>query len=141
MDRSLEKLLEDKAVTYALGLNYLHFKMNGLGAKGKLDQLFITPHGLHLWVEFKRMGENPEPLQRYWAKQITLRKGLVYGCDDYEHAKAIFITHLDPEAVPVAGLATHDATGFRWVIPRPWIGKDFYLSNGPEDSKAKGSHK
>lgn len=130
---ALEKLLEDKSVTYALGFNYLHFKMNALGAKGKPDQLFIAPHGLHFWIEFKRMGEDPEPLQRYWAKQIVKRKGLVYGCDDYEHAKAIFNNHLDSEALPIAGAATYDESRFSWVIPRPWIGKDFYLSNGPED--------
>jgi hypothetical protein len=127
---ALEKLLEDKTVAYALGLNYLHFKMNALGSKGKPDQLFIAPHGQHIWIEFKRMGENPAPLQRYWAKQITLRKGLVYGCDDYEHARAILNTHLVPKAVPIAGCATVTEAGLAWSIPRPWIGKDFYLSGG-----------
>lgn len=138
---ALEKLLEDRAVTYALGLNYLHWKMNALGAKGKPDQLFQAPHGGYIWIEFKRMGENPEPLQRYWAKQITLRKGLVYGCDDYEHAKAILHTHLDPSAVPIAGSAAYDESGFRWIIPRPWIGKDIHLLDGPKDSKGKRAHK
>lgn len=138
---ALEKQLEDKATTYALGLNYLHFKMNGLGCKGKLDQLFIAPHGLHIWIEFKRMGEKPEPLQRYWAKQITLRKGLVYGCDDFEHAKAIFNTHLDPAALPIEGRATLTDAGFSWAIPRPWLGQDFNLLSGPKDLKGKGARK
>lgn len=138
---SLEKLLEDKAVTYALGLGYLHFKMNALGSKGKPDQLFIAPHGLHLWVEFKRAGERPTALQRYWAKQIVQRRGLVYGCDDYEHARAIFHNHMDPAAVPIAGAATYDAAGLSWTIPRPWTGQDFYLSNGVQDSKAKRTRK
>lgn len=133
----LEKLLEDKAVTYALGLHYLHFKMNALGSKGKPDQLFLTPHGSYIWIEFKRTGENPEPLQRYWAKQITQRKGLVYGCDNYEHAKAIFHNHLDPSALPIAGAATYDAAGFRWIIPRPWFGQDQYLPHGLQDFEGK----
>lgn len=138
---ALEKFLEDKAVTYALGLNYLHFKMNALGAKGKPDQLFLSPHGLHLWIEFKRMGEVPEPLQRYWAKQIVKRRGLVYGCDDYEHAKAILNTHLDPAALPIEGCATIDETGFRWTIPRPWTRQNVYLLSGPKDLKGERPRK
>lgn len=126
----LEKLLEDKAVTYALGLGYLHWKMNALGSKGKPDQLFQTPYGLYFWVEFKRMGEDPTPLQRYWARQITTRRGLVYGCDNYEHAKSIFHNHLDPSAVPIAGSASYDGSRFSWTIPRPWSGQDIHLFDG-----------
>jgi hypothetical protein len=137
MTAHLEKLLEDKAVTYALGLNYLHWKMNALGSKGKPDQLFQTPWGGYLWIEFKRMGEQPEPLQRYWAKQIVQRRGLVYGCDDFEHAKAIFHNHLDPAAVPIAGAATYDAAGLSWSIPRPWTGKNIHLPDGIQDSQRK----
>lgn len=132
---ALEKLLEDKAVTYALGLNYLHWKMNALGSKGKPDQLFQTPWGFYLWVEFKRMGEQPTPLQRYWARQITQRRGLVYGCDDYEHAKAIFHNHLDPAAVPIEGAAAYDDSRLSWAIPRPWTGKNFHLPDGIQDPK------
>jgi len=135
----LEKFLEDKAVTYAIGLGYLHWKMNALGAKGKPDQLFLAPHGLHIWVEFKRMGEQPAPLQRYWARQITQRRGLVYGCDDYEHAKAIFHNHLDPSALPIAGAAINDEAGFRWTIPRPWTGQDVHLPDGIQDPQGKGT--
>ena len=134
---ALEKLLEDKAVAYAIGLNYLHWKMNALGSKGKPDQLFQAPWGGYIWVEFKRMGEQPEPLQRYWAKQITQRTGLVYGCDDYEHAKAILHNHLDPAALPIEGAATYDAAGFRLIIPRPWTGEDIHLPSGIQDSKGK----
>lgn len=135
----LEKLLEDKAVTYALGLNYLHWKMNALGSKGKPDQLFQAPHGGYIWIEFKRKGENPEPLQRYWAKQITQRKGLVYGCDNFEHATAILKNHLDPAALPIAGAAYYDATGFCWTIPRPWLGQNLHLPSSVQDSKGKGT--
>lgn len=141
MGSTLEKHLEDKAVTYALGLGYLHWKMNALGSKGKPDQLFQTPLGEYIWVEFKRMGEQPEPLQRYWARQITMRGGLVYGCDDYEHARAIFHNHLEPAALPIAGAAINDETGFSWTIPRPWIGKDIYLPDGIQDSKGKRTRK
>lgn len=133
MSAPLEKLLEDKSIAYAAGLNYLHWKMNALGAKGKPDQLFLAPHGLHFWVEFKRKGEQPEPLQRYWARQITQRRGLVYGCDNFEHAKAIFHTHLDPTAVPIEGAATYDAAGFSWSIPRSGTWKNIYLLDGLQD--------
>lgn len=137
MTAHLEKLLEDKVVTYALGLNYLHWKMNALGSKGKPDQLFQTPWGGYLWIEFKRMGEDPTPLQRYWAKQIVQRRGLVYGCDDFEHAKAILHNHLDSTAVPIAGAAIDDAAGLRWTIPRPWTGKNIHLPDGIQNSQGK----
>lgn len=134
---ALEKVLEDKAVAYALGLGYLHWKMNALGSKGKPDQLFQTPLGEYFWVEFKRVGEQPCPLQRYWARQITARGGLVYGCDDFEHARAIFHNHVDPAALPIEGAATYDAAGFSWTIPRPWTGKNVHLPDGIQDSKGK----
>ncbi len=139
MNLPLEKLLEDKAVTYAIGLNYLHWKMNALGSKGKPDQLFQAPWGGYLWIEFKRMGEDPTPLQRHWAKQIVMRGGLVYGCDNYDHAKAILHNHLDPAAIPIAGSASYDATRLRWVIPRPWTGKDIYLPHGIQAAKGPGT--
>lgn len=137
----LEKLLEDKAVTYAIGLGYLHWKMNALGSKGKPDQLFQTTVGEYIWVEFKRMGEDPTPLQRYWATQITMRGGLVYGCDNYEHAIAIFHNHLVPAALPIEGAANYDGTRLSWTIPRPWTGKNIHLPDGIQNPKGKRPRK
>lgn len=126
----LEKVLEDRAVTFAIGLGYLHLKLNALGSRGKPDQLFLSPAGTSLFVEFKRKGEEPSGLQEYWARELTKRKQIVYGCENFEHAKAIFQNHLDPAAVPIEGAATYDDSRFRWTIPRSWPRKDVHLLDG-----------
>lgn len=116
----LEKFIEDKAVTFALGLNYVHLKLNTLGSRGKPDQLFLSPTGRILFVEFKKPGEEPSGLQEYWARELVKRKQIVYGCENFEHAKAIFQNHLDPSALPIEGAATYDGARLSWSIPRSW---------------------
>lgn len=133
----LEKVLEEKVVAYAAGLGYVHFKLNALGSRGKPDHLFVSPRGTVLFIEFKRQGERPSALQQYWARQLLARKQLVYGCEWYEHAKIILENHLDPTAVSVAGVATYDATGFSWAIPRSGAWEDLNLPYGIQDLKRK----
>jgi hypothetical protein len=129
----LEKVIEDRAVTYALGLNYLHMKLNAIGSRGKPDQLFVSPAGVTIYIEFKRFGEEPSGLQEYWARELCKRKQIVYGCQLWEHAQAILQNHLDPAALPIEGIATYDGSRLRWTIPRSWSRKNVHLPDGFQD--------
>lgn len=133
----LEKDIENKVVLYALSMNYVHFKLNGMGNRGKPDQLFVPPGARPIFVEFKRPREPLSPLQRYWARQLVKRGNVVYRCDNVEHGKLILQTHLDPSAVPIEGSVTYDETRKCWIVSGPWPGKDFYLFNGFQDPKTK----
>lgn len=135
----LEKEIEDWAVLYSETLNYMQFKLNAIGSMGKPDRLFISPQGTHIFVEFKRKGEPLRALQRYWAIQMTIRRCLVYRCDDKEHAKRILQNHLDPAAVPIEGVVHYDATRKRWTLSGSRIGENFYLLNGKKDTEGKGT--
>lgn len=133
----LEKVIEDYVVLYAEGLNYLHFKLNGVGSPGKPDQLFISPKGIAFFVEFKRLGEPLRPLQWYWAKQIAMRKCVVYRCDSKVHGERIIQTHLDPSAVPIEGHITYDVARQCWVISGPRDGKDVHVLDVLPDFEAQ----
>lgn len=126
----LEKTIEDDAVLHALSLNYMHFKLNALGSKGKPDQLFVPPRGGSFFIEFKREGEQPRALQWYWARHLYVRKQTVYICDNIRHAKHILENHLDPSALPTAGAVTYDEARKCWAILGPWPGQDFHLPYG-----------
>lgn len=132
----LEKVIEDKSVLYALSLNYMHFKLNALGSRGKPDQLFVAPLGKAFFIEFKRPGEKLRALQWYWARHLYVRKQLVYICDEYEHAKRILENHMDPAALPVEGAVTYDAAGKRWTVLGPRTGEDIDLPYGIQNPKA-----
>jgi hypothetical protein len=126
----LEKTIEDDAVLYALSLNYMHFKLNALGSKGKPDQFFVAPAGSAFFVEFKRPRELPRALQWYWARHLFVRKQAVYICDNLPHAKHILNHHLDPSALPTTGAVAYDEAGKRWTILGSGAWEDFNLPHG-----------
>lgn len=131
----LEKDIEDAVVLHAISLNYMHFKCNALGSRGKPDQLFIAPSGRTFFVEFKRPGEPLRPLQWYWARHLYVRKQVVYRCENIDHGKRILTNHLDPSALPIEGAVAHDETRKYWFILGPRAREDFHLPYGPEDSE------
>ena len=55
--------------------------------------MFINPHGNHLWIEFKKLGEKPSKIQYYRLKQLTERGVEAYWTDNYERAKEILDEH------------------------------------------------
>lgn len=52
------------------GKDCIHYKLNGMGKMGKPDQLFVLPNGYAWFVEFKRVGEEPSPLQLIEARGL-----------------------------------------------------------------------
>lgn len=55
----LESSIEGKSTTYAVVRGCLHYRMNGLGNRGKDDHIYVLPNGYVLWCEFKRPGKEP----------------------------------------------------------------------------------
>jgi hypothetical protein len=64
MPERLESEIESKVVDYAKSKGCMERKMNGPGYRGWPDRLFMY-NGKVVWVEFKRLGEEPTNLQRF----------------------------------------------------------------------------
>jgi len=63
-------------------------KIKAVGARGWPDRLFLIPGNppRPLFIEFKRKGEEAEPLQKYIHKKIRAAGYTVEVIDNYEDA-------------------------------------------------------
>lgn len=84
--RKLEASLEDRCVRYVKQRGWLARKMNGLGFRAWPDRLFIplSKRLLSFWVEFKREGEKPTPLQEKIHQMLRARGERVEVIDNYD---------------------------------------------------------
>lgn len=85
MARRLESSIERAVVEYAKKLGVLVHKT---GQDGWPDRLFLFK-GRVAWIEFKREGEEPRPLQKYVHKEMAQRGHTVYVVDDVTYGKAL----------------------------------------------------
>lgn len=87
--KQLERSIEGAVVRYARERGIEPIKLNGMGKRSLPDRMFLGPRGRIVFIEFKRKGEKPTPLQLHCHQ---LWKGLghrVYVVDDAEAGKAI----------------------------------------------------
>ena len=79
----LEADVEKKVCGYADRIKLIHIKLNVLGRRGWPDRLFLPPGGRPIFIEFKRPGENPEPLQEYRHEILRAAGYRVFVVDNY----------------------------------------------------------
>ncbi len=81
----LERDLENAAVRYAhQDLGFMSRKMNGLGFRAWPDRLFSWPRGNRQeFVEFKKPGEEPTPLQLKLHRMLRERGCVVHVIDNW----------------------------------------------------------
>jgi hypothetical protein len=84
-----EAKIEWAVVKYAESLGCIHRKMNGPGADGWPDRLFICPRGIVVWIEFKAPGMLADPLQVVIIRRLKLRGQVVHVVDNTEDGKRI----------------------------------------------------
>ena len=83
--RVLETSIEDWVVKQAGDLGIPCLKLNLKGNRGWPDRIFLIPGGRPLFIEFKRPGEEPEPLQLH--RHRILRK-LGYDIEVHDERQA-----------------------------------------------------
>lgn len=84
-----ESHIERTVCKYAESLGWDHFKLASGGKNGKPDREFFRA-SVAFFVEFKRPGEDPEPLQDYWRRRLKRQGFEVYVIDSIEAGKALF---------------------------------------------------
>jgi hypothetical protein len=100
---------------------------------GYPDRLSILPTGLHVWIEFKRLGKKPEKNQLYRIGKLRATGSLAGWTDDSRIAiaavQAILVaSRLPEERYQIAAVASC------WgLIPGPWFREDQYLFGSAKD--------
>ena len=83
----LESRIEARAVKEARKRGWLAFKM-GLWSAGWPDRLFVRM-GTYTWIEFKRPGKEPTPLQTKRHTELRQQGATVHVCDTWKDAIAV----------------------------------------------------
>ena len=78
----LEKIDEQKVVSFAESKGFMVLKLNVLGRRGWPDRLFLYK-GAIFFIEFKRVGEQPEKLQQEIHARIRRNNIDVYIIDNW----------------------------------------------------------
>lgn len=80
----LEKEIEKKCRLKIKKQGGLFLKFVSPGNAGVPDRLILLPGGIIKFVELKRPGAQPRPLQKYWHKKLRALGFTVEVCDDAE---------------------------------------------------------
>jgi hypothetical protein len=84
-----ESAVESAIVTYAeKQLGCVTLKLNGHGNRGKADRWFGF-QGRSLFLEIKRPGEKPEPIQEWWSRKMHSKGFTSAWCDNAEDGKRL----------------------------------------------------
>ncbi len=88
--KRLEKSAEGAVNRHAKKLKILRRKMNGFGFNSWPDQLYLGTKKRFVWIEFKRVGKEPTPLQAEMHKTLRFlgHKVLVITDDNIGEAHA-----------------------------------------------------
>lgn len=83
-----ESALERKMMRWAIDRGAIVVKVQG--TRGWPDRAVVLPNGRTLFVEFKRPGQKPDPLQEHILKQLRMRGCPATWADSEESFKLAF---------------------------------------------------
>ena len=85
-----EILAEKAVIKWAEAHGWLAVKVKFQGRNGIHDRLFISPEGIHVYIEFKRRGKQARPNQWWWQREFDRRGVAAYTeVTEREHGIAI----------------------------------------------------
>jgi hypothetical protein len=133
----LEKEIEERVVTWAKRNDFLTPKVKFV-ENGYPDRLFISPNGHTIFIEFKRPGEIPEPLQVYRLKELQRRGIPAVWCDTALAAIRILQACLESEGLPETSDPTPIKSSVRGALTRPRLGQDVDGPRYDKDTESEG---
>ena len=89
--KQLEVAVEQACRRYAMKHDCMFLKIKG--NTGWPDRLLLTPHGYHVFVEFKREGEEPRDLQLHILEGLNKNGHGALWIDNLESFKKL-VTYL-----------------------------------------------
>lgn len=85
----LESKIEKAVKAYAKTKGWLSYKFSSPAQKGVPDQVFIG-HGQVIFIEFKRLGGQPSPLQSKIHATMREHGAKIYVIDSIDAGKELF---------------------------------------------------
>lgn len=85
----LEREIEKKVCKYAESKGIWQRKIISPSHNGLPDRIFMLPSGTVFFIEFKRKGEKPTPMQLREHEKIRQNNGLVWVIDNVEDGKKL----------------------------------------------------
>lgn len=94
--RRLERSIEQAFLNWVVNQhpNYKALKMNLDGTTGFPDRMVIGPDRTMFFIEFKRPGEKPRPLQVFYHNYLTECGHVIEVCESLEEAKEAFFANI-----------------------------------------------
>ncbi len=86
--RLLESDVQSDIIDFARVRGWFCEKIESRSGRGIMDLVCIR-HGRHVWIEVKRLGEEPRPQQEKRAREMRAHGAEVYAVDSLEQARAI----------------------------------------------------
>jgi hypothetical protein len=95
MSKLSEADIEGKVTRWAKKRDIICVKFQPKGDVGWPDHIYvIPPNGAVVFIEFKKPGEEPTPLQYYRIATINQAGGNAYWADSVGDAAAILLGHI-----------------------------------------------
>lgn len=91
----LEKDIEAAVCKYAKEKGFEVYKFSSPNRVGVPDRMFIGAYQRAFWIEFKREGGTPTPVQEREAGKISSKGFAVYLCDNIAEGKSIIDSEAD----------------------------------------------
>lgn len=88
-----ESKVEADIRKYAESHGCMYLKLAGRNQRGQPDRMIIK-HGKILFLEIKRPGEEPEPLQYWWMKKLKFHDMNSFWCDSAEDGCKLINTYV-----------------------------------------------
>lgn len=93
IDKSILEVegVQNPTVKWARARGVLAVKLQGAGNRSRPDFMFLIPGGKVVFMEFKRPGAKPEPLQTHTYKQFK-NLGFIIEVHDSRHSAIASLT-------------------------------------------------
>lgn len=88
-----ESAVEAEIRTYAVENGCIYLKLAGAGQRGQPDRMILKESKV-LFLEIKRPGKKPEPLQLWWAKKLRAHGFTAEWCDNSDRGCELIRIHL-----------------------------------------------
>jgi hypothetical protein len=123
----LERQIEDKVNKEVKSWGILCQKVRFVEA-GWPDRLYILPNGLHVWIEYKKVGEKPDPLQIYRIEELLLHNCIAGWTDDFTTAIRVLKAFMGAKGLYETSSDTFTRAIIGRVIPGPRSWEDCNLA-------------
>ncbi len=132
----LEKDIEQVVVNWAMKHGFLAPKVK-FSEAGWPDRLFISPIGHTIFIEFKRPGYKPDPLQEFRLDQLRKRGIPATWCDNTVEGINILKAAVEPARLPNTSNTVTPFPSRSGSILGSGAGEDVNLSGSPKDFTLK----